>query len=645
MSSTLKQKLLDLSILENFDDYTSSELVDMLKYADECYFNETCVITDEEYDCIKRVTQQMDPYHPYFGSVGVSVRTGKTKLPFTMGSLDQLYQGGDVAHWLDKWNLNGETFIVSHKLDGVSGMIVYDANGNFSASYSRGDGVEGAVLDRHVTKFNNVPMTNCLENLVVRGEIIFSKEHFTVVSTKIKTKGGTFYKNARNCIAGLMNAEEIDRSVYPYIDFVAYEMVNSTLSKSAQLETLQQLGFKVPSYQKATSDMLTDVILETFIDQARRGSYEVDGVVVDVDSATKRQNMIHTKDTLNPGYAIKYKLADSANCAHTTVTHVEWSPSKHGYLKPVVVFEPVNLCGVTITRATGFNAGFIRDNGVGPGCVVEIVRSGDVIPFINRVVSKATSQFPTDVWEWNETNVDAVLVNPEHHDEVLINRNVDFFATLGVTHLKEGNIRELFKHGMTEVADIINASEQTLVSFLGENGHKIFRSINDKLQNVQLYELLGAHSMHRGIGVRKIKKIFNSIGYSMLQEDISVERLASIDGFDTKTAVMAKGAIDAFKPFFDRIHEKVTLSSSDVVDGNSPLKGNVYVFTGFRDNKLEKRLEKAGATVASGVSKKVTAVIAKDIKENSTKIQKAEGLGITVTSLETFESFLEDHNI
>lgn len=158
-------------------------------------------------------------------------------------------------------------------------------------------------------------------------------------------------------------------------------------AKSKQLSVLETLGFTIPFHHvikgKECSDQYLTKILNAF---KAKTNFEIDGIVVDVDNATLRSQINPTRDTLNPEYARKFKIADTNNYAETEIIEIEWRISKNGYLKPRLKLKPVDLVGVTIQHATAFNAKFVYDNKLGPGAVVGIVRAGDVIPFVQRVV-------------------------------------------------------------------------------------------------------------------------------------------------------------------------------------------------------------------------------------------------------------------
>lgn len=393
MATTLvkaKQMVTDVFLLDgDLGDYLTSDLVDILRLADDMYFNEQeSFLTDEQYDVVKLFSEKQDNTNAYFVGIGSNVRGGKIKLPHPMGSLVQSYTG-EIEKWVEKHRLYTEKITISDKLDGVSGLVCYDKK-QFQIAYSRGDGTEGADISRHLRKMSSVPKTVYTEILeAVRGEIIISESNFKVLCDKgLKSRSGTVYKNSRNAVAGIMNAESNPDWVYEYIDFVAYEVVNPNYwSKGVQFENLKNYGFKTAPAFVIDGRRLTDAILVDMVINRRKDSdYALDGIVLEVNDADLRKKINPSRDTLNPEFARKYKTASDDNAAITTVLDIELNVSKNGYVKPTIIFEPVELMGVTVTRCTGFNMKFIYENKIQPGCKIRVTRAGDVIPFFLGVV-------------------------------------------------------------------------------------------------------------------------------------------------------------------------------------------------------------------------------------------------------------------
>ena len=161
--------------VHNLDDYDIETLVSVLREADDLYHNgHESFLTDSEYDTVRRYVEIAEPFHEYFTGVGAEVRGGKIKLPYTLGSLDQVYEG-DIHSWMDKHNLHGENLTITDKLDGISALLVYDTSG-LRIAYSRGNGKEGADITRHLKQIQEksevIPSTT-EHKIAVRGELSF----------------------------------------------------------------------------------------------------------------------------------------------------------------------------------------------------------------------------------------------------------------------------------------------------------------------------------------------------------------------------------------------------------------------------------------------------------------------------------------
>jgi NAD-dependent DNA ligase len=175
------RKLAKNLFLLGFEEFNVTEICEVLKLADDFYENTNegdPIFSDSDYDTLKRFAERVDPTNPYFLGVGSDVRGGKVNLPFEMGSLNQVFHG-EIIDWIKKWKLYGYYGVISHKLDGTSGMVIYDNTGKFQIAYSRGNGRQGADISRHLSQMPSVPkqfMANIA--MTVRGENIISKSNF-----------------------------------------------------------------------------------------------------------------------------------------------------------------------------------------------------------------------------------------------------------------------------------------------------------------------------------------------------------------------------------------------------------------------------------------------------------------------------------
>ena len=191
----------------DYDDYDVDTLVTALRTLDTVYFNDDeSWLTDGQYDALRRFVLTLDPLNDYFKKVGANVRGGKIKLPYELGSLDQV-EIGEITDWVGEWMLQKEQVAITEKLDGMSCLITYNADGSLAIAYSRGNGTEGADITRHV-KHLDIPK-NVGGTKAIRAEIIISKKNFPKIQKLIKRRAGGEYKNARNMISGSMNASKL----------------------------------------------------------------------------------------------------------------------------------------------------------------------------------------------------------------------------------------------------------------------------------------------------------------------------------------------------------------------------------------------------------------------------------------------------
>lgn len=631
-------------IMGTIEEIDIQSILATLKQSDDLYFNdEEPVLEDHEYDALKQYTQRVNPTDPYFTGVGSAVRGGKVPLPYKMGSLDQVYQG-DFAKWVAQEQLAAEMAVISDKLDGASAMFVYGNVGSLQIAYSRGDGTMGADISRHARKIHNVPQTIPYAGpLTVRAENIISPANFKRINTGAYARAGRIYKNPRNMVSGLMNSSENHDEVYKVIDTVAYEIVGSTLGKIEQLELLAKLGFKVVRYTTDTCGKLNDDNLTELLNKQRNTTeYEIDGIVIDIDSASTRKRLDPNRDALNPAYSRKFKVADANNVADTEVTGIDWNISKDGYFKPRVQFKAIDLCGVTIQNATGFNAKYIRDNKIGPGAVVRITRSGDVIPFILAVVKQAEeAQMPDEDGVWTETGVDLIVADASNNDIVKFERLNDFFATLDIPNLGEGNLQKMFDCGFTTPESIIPLTQEDFGSLVNSLsiGKKIFTGMREKLTNVPLFKLMGAHAAFgRGVGVRKMKKLYEAFAGDMTK-CADFNAIVAVEGFETKTANKIVNGVVPFNAFMAEIADHVTIAPY-VAPKVGGLSGKVFVFTGFRSKELEQAIEAAGGKMGSSVSSKTSFLVTENPQGTSGKLQKARDVGVQVIGVDELKAML-----
>lgn len=627
---------------------TIEEIVELLVACDDAYFNAfESILTDREYDILKRKAFAIEPSNEYFVKIGSDVRGGKIKLPYSMGSLNQVYEG-EVSDWVKKYSLQKQEVVITDKLDGVSCLLVYNG-GNLSIAYSRGNGIEGADITRHIKDIPSVPKNiKDVDYLVVRAEIIMKDDVFA-------EKYSTTYKNSRNMASGMVNRKETDHLVLNDLDVVAYEIVagnSSTVSmdkfnKKYMLEILKSFGFLIANSTEVFGNKLNDIFLSNVLETARSNSpYTLDGLVITVNDHVSL-NLQSNSSSLNPEHSVKFKILTDDAIVETIVVAVHWEVSKNGYLKPVVEIVPVELFGTTVTFATGFNGAYIKNNGIGRGAKVRITKSGMTIPFLVAVTHPVTPSLPKfDIyggWGFNDSGVE-IVVKDKEHPLIVMKQVLDFFEKFKVDLLKEATMTTIWatlpSHKYDDaICDICDYTESEWVKYIGANGSKIYKSLHQRLENATLETFLGgSRYMGVGFGVRKAKALLNGM-FDLPNElwMLTVDQIVAKEGFDVKTADMVVTGLPASKTLLERLETMNVIKFVEERKKTMELKDLVVVMTGFRDADLQYRIESKGGKVGSSVSKKTTHVIALTPNSGSGKTQKAIELGITVITPEDFK--------
>lgn len=613
-----------------------TELVDILKILSYHYYNtQEELVPDEIYDVLRDVLQQRDKNNPFLEEVGAPISKDKVALPYPMASLDKIKPDTDaLKKWIKKYT---GPYVISDKLDGVSGLLFNDENGKLSL-YTRGDGQRGQNITYLINYvINREPFNRLPHNVAVRGELIISKNNFKKINQD--------FKNARNAVAGLVNSKNYSIDVARLTDFVAYSVINPRYKKTDEMKKLKEWGFIVSEF-RITKNLDNQDLSEYLVKRRDTSKYEIDGLVV-VDSSK-----VYKVTNNNPDYSFAFKKVLTDQVTEATVLDVEWNVSKHGYLKPRVRIEPVTLVGVEITYATAFNAKYVVDNNLGPGAIIKLVRSGDVIPHILEVLKPASNgkpKLPDIPHKWNKTGIDLVVkdIHGDASDNIKIKRITYFFKTIGVKNLSEGIITKLVDNGYDTIFKILKADKDDLDNIDGLGMRmidKIYDNINTAFKNITLQKLMGASSIFgRGFGVRKSKLIVDAYPNIMSikwNPDELKEKIIELDGFDEITASQFVDNFPAFKDFYEKLANIINLKHINKKlmkqKSNDIFYNEKIVFTGFRDKDLEQFIEDNGGKVSSSVSGNTTLVVYVDSGKKSSKILKAKKLGVKVMTKDEF---------
>ena len=609
-----------ISFLQTLNE---NQLTSMLNLANVLYRNSQPIMTDNQFDILQDFITDKYPANKDARQIGAPVERNKATLPYFMGSMDKIKPDtAALANWCAKYK---GPYVLSCKLDGVSGL--YTTEGATPKLYTRGDGKVGQDIS-HLIPHLRLPKT---KGIVIRGEFIIPK---LIFETKYKAK----FANPRNMVSGIVNHKTISAAVSD-LHFVAYEVIKPDRKPSEQFAFLSTLDVEVVLH-KFESTLTNDLLSQTLIDWRQNYSYEIDGVIV-VDDAK------YDRKIGNPDYAFAFKMVLSDQIAEAKVVDVIWTPSKDGYLKPRVQIEPINLGGVKIEYATGFNAAFIHDNKVGIGSIIELIRSGDVIPHIRKVTVQAEqAKMPNVPFKWNDTHVDIMLENIES-DETVREKNIaGFFKGIQVDGLGAGNIARIIQAGYDTVPKIIKMTEADLLGVEGfqqKTAAKLYNGIKEKIEAAPLITIMSASNVFgRGFSEKKTELIMEAHPDILISKDTNsqkVAKISAIKGMATKSAEAFVERIPHFLEFVKATGMEGKLAVSHVkktVDESHPLFGKSIVMTGFRDSELQEKLKNVGAKLGSSVSKNTFVVLVKDIDEDTGKAADARKLGIPLMTPEGF---------
>lgn len=608
-----------IKVLEQLNE---KQLGDIIRIANSKYYNQTPIMTDNQYDIIKEFIEHKFPNNAIVTEIGAEVERNKVKLPYEMGSMDKIKPDtGALSLWMTKYK---GPYVLSCKLDGVSGL--YTTEGTKPKLYTRGNGKVGQDIS-HLIPFLRLPKT---KGIVIRGEFIIPKKVFD-------EKYGTIFANPRNMVAGIINHKHISDAIID-LHFVAYEVIIPQKKPTEQMEFLGTINVERVLF-RITDSLSNEMLSEILVEWRKSYAYEIDGVIVTNDG-------IYSRKSGNPDHAFAFKMVLSDQIAEAKVVDVIWTPSKDGYLKPRVQIEPINLGGVTIEFATGFNGAFIQDNKIGIGTTIELIRSGDVIPYIKSVTIPAEeAKMPSVPFKWNDTHVDIMLENALEDSTVKEKNITGFFRGIGVEGLSSGNISRLIKSGFSTVPKIIHMTEAdflTVEGFKGKLANKIYTGIHQKLQEATIITLMAASNIFgRGFSEKKMELVMNKLPTILVSNETKEEKIANIaliKGMAVKTAEAFVEKIEDFKDFLTEcgLEDKLVNNTIKKIDQSHPLFDKTIVLTGTRNSHIIDFLKNIGAKQGSNVSKNTFLVIAKNKEDDTGKAEEARKLNIPIISVEEF---------
>ena len=610
---------IDKNPLQYIHDHNLNEkkIQQILQQASKLYYESSQeLISDKTFDIWRDYLEENYPQNPFLKQIGSKVTgTNKVKLPVHMGSMDKKKKEKDIVNWIQKYP--GEV-VISDKLDGISFLLVI--NKTRVSLLTRGNGTEGKDISKLVP-YLRLPKLEKKLDIIIRGEMLVSRLNFQ----KVKDK----FSNGRSFIAGLSNFKELNAERLQnlqYVDLVCYELVKPNIKTSEQLNYLKKMGFMVVPNQVETG-INYSLLQKTLLHRKEKSKYDIDGIIITSNRINERLL------SGNPKYSFAFKM--DLESAITKVKSVEWNASKHGKLKPIVIIEPVSLCGTNNNKATGHNADFIEKNKIGPGAIVRIIKGGEIIPKIEEVIQGTKPQFPDIKYKWNDTHKEIMLLDKDTNS-VKIKKLVNFFKTIEVDNLGPGLILKLYQNGYNTIAKICLIRIEDLIQLDGIKetmANKIVLNIKKVITKPIPLEkiVVGTCLLGDGLGEKILKKVFIHFQIKTKNDldKLNALTLKSIDGIEEKTANKIMLGIPKIKTF---LKENNYLKFKFKVE-NKPI-GKFYnqdiVLSGKRDKGVIDFIMKEGGDIKSTVNKNTSFIIVDNMDLGTSKIKKALSLNVKI---------------
>ena len=600
---------------------------------DKYYYNtKHQVVSDMVYDKIS------DYYYENSSNIksdkiGSEIVGKKVKLPVHMGSMDKLKLGqAKLATFLKKYTNNK---LISSKLDGIS-MLIGRKN-MIKVAYTRGNGTYGKDLSRflkHIKTSEGKSLSDILtdvdDNTYIRGELIISKKNWT--------KFSHLGSNARNMVMGITNRKKITKEI-AICQFLAYELISEEeLSIRKQFKKLVSLEFDTPRHKLYLARKVSEQTLPKILAKFKAESlFDIDGIIL-------QDNKYYPKNKdKNPKYAKAFKMEKYNEGGISTVIDIKWSTTKNGSLKPVLIIKPVILSDVTIKNVYAYNAKYLKDNKIGKGAIVKIIRSGDVIPKVTEVLKEQfniTTDFP-DEYKWGDTNLDIFTTN-DTNKLVILSQLEYFVKTLGIEFCKKSTLKKMFEIGIKSVKDFIKINNyKTILKTEGikdKSAKKIFNSIQNTLSHVNIVDYISAIPVYNGISKKRLKLLVSNIEqFYLLDKEDLYQKLLKIKGFSEKTSKIIVNRLDKLNDYIN-FYKSIygSFNEISVVKTSGKFSGRIFCFSGVRDKELEAHIKSEGGEIIQGVTKEITDLIVKDLDTQSSKLKKAKKLNKNIIEYEDF---------
>ena len=639
------------------------ELVELLNKAGKSYYSEGReLMSNYEYDALYDELGMLEKETGYILSNSPTVNVGyevlselpKERHESPMLSLDKTKSPEALAEWL-----GSQKGLLSWKLDGLTIVLTYD-NGQLQKAVTRGNGEVGEIITNNARVFKNVPVTIPFKGkLVLRGEAIITYSDFERINEQIP-EADAKYKNPRNLCSGSVRQLNNEITAQRNVHFFAFTLVSAQdvdfdNSRQRQFEWLKDQGFSVVEYKMVTKDTILDTI-EWFEKTIVTNDFPSDGLVILYDDIAYGDSLGRTAKF--PRNAMAFKWTDET--AETTLREIEWSASRTGLINPVAVFDPVELEGTQVSRASVHNISIVESLKLGIGDRIKVFKANMIIPQIaENLTQSGNLEIPevcpvcggkTQIKQVNDVKT-LYCINEDCQA-----KHVKSFAhfvsrdALNIDGLSEATLEKFIQHGfLKNFCDLYHLEkfrdEIIALDGFGEKSYENLLTSVENSRNTTLPKFIYGLGI-ANVGLSNAKMIVQALGNDI--EKIIHAGRQELEKIDGVGAVIA----DTFASYFEneknkeefyKLLQEMHIEKAQDNQNNQILTGKVFVITGSLEhfenrNQLKERIEQLGGRVTGSVTGKTSYLINNDSHSTSSKNKTAAKLGVPVI---TENEFLE----
>lgn len=641
------------------------ELVSLLNKASKAYYaQDTEIMSNYEYDRLYDELSDLEKITGVILTDSPTVKVGyeaveelpKERHETPMLSLAKTKSREELQSWL-----NGRQGLLSWKLDGLTIVLTY-TGGRLVKAVTRGNGEVGEVITNNARVFRNLPVSIPYQGeLILRGEAVISYSDFEKINSEIEDVDAK-YKNPRNLCSGSVRQLNNEITAGRNVRFYAFQLVRAQDvdfrdSRKAQFDFLGRQGFDVVEYRMVDPDTIVDAV--SYFER-KIADYDIpsDGLVLTYEDMAYGSSLGRTAKF--PRDSIAFKWADELR--ETILQEIEWSASRTGLINPVAIFEPVELEGTTVSRASVHNISILRGLKLGIGDRITVYKANMIIPQIAENLTRSDNLEipdkcpvcgqPTQIKQVNEVQ-SLYCLNPDC-DAKKIKAFTLFVSrdALNVDGLSESTLEKFLARGfLHEFADLFKLSryeeEITQMDGFGEKSYRNLKESLEQARNTTLSRLIYGLGIEN-IGVANAKMLCRHFRYDLpALRSATLEELAEIDGIGEVIALSVRVFFDDEKnrEQLDRLLPELNIAVEAIEEGAQTLAGMNFVITGSlthyeNRNQLKEEIEKKGGKVTGSVTSKTTCLINNDTTSQSSKNKKAKELGVRIVSE---EEFLEEY--